>query len=88
MGWIKGLLIVLLIVVIACVAWYCQPRRPTTTTRLEMESYGGFAYVHTPREHKVEIAFLEDADVQETDPTTNQPTSVCQVDQLGVHHQL
>ena len=83
MGWFKWPLI-LLIVLIALVAWYCRPQPPTATTRLELESYGGFAYVHTPSEHKVEIAFLRDASVQEPDPTTNQPRTVCEVDQLGV----
>lgn len=83
MGWFKWLLL-LLIIAVALLAWYCRPRPPVATTRLELESYGGFAYVQTPSEHKVEIAFLKDANVQETDPATNQPRTVCEVDQLGV----
>ena len=81
MGWFKWPLI-LLIVLIALVVWYCRPQPPRATTRLELESYGGFAYIHTLSEHKVEIAFLKDAFVQEPDPTTNQPRTVCEVDQL------
>src|SRR5262245_56229658 len=83
MGSFKWLLL-LLIVVIACLAWCYRPQRPTATTRLELEAYGGFAYIHTPGEDKVEIAFLKDAHLEEHDPTTNQPRTVCDVDQLGV----
>ena len=83
MGSFKWLLL-LLIVLTAFLAWYCRPKPPTSTIRLELESFGGFAYVHTPSEHKVEIAYLKDALVQEPDPATNQPRTVCEVDQLGV----
>ena len=83
MGWFKWPLI-LLIVLIALGCVVLPATTAEATTRLELESYGGFAYVHTPSEHKVEIAFLKDAFVQEPDPTTNQPRTVCEVDQLGV----
>jgi hypothetical protein len=42
-------------------------------TRLALESFGGFAYVHSPQDSRLEIAYLRDS---------NSPG--CSVDQLGV----
>lgn len=58
----------------------CGPSTPERSagtaagsTRLELEAYGGFAYVHNPQNNRLEIAFLKDTDVPG-----------CNVDQQGV----
>lgn len=67
------LLLVITVAASGCVG-YCRPRPdPGPTIALDMESYGGFAYVHTPSERKLEIAYLRDSGPECAEP----------VDQLG-----
>ena len=40
MGWFKWLLL-LLIIAVALLVWYCRPRPSVATTRLELESVRG-----------------------------------------------
>jgi hypothetical protein len=67
----RALLLAAIVVLIALVVWYCRPPGPTIA--LELESYGGFAYIHSPAENKLEIAYLKDSGPECAEP----------VDQLG-----
>lgn len=58
---------------------------PPTTTRLEIEFSGGFAYVPTPGLRMLEVAYLNDVELKEdTDKIASTPDEiVCKVDQVG-----
>jgi hypothetical protein len=50
---------------------------PTTATALSMTIQGGFAYINSPSDNKVSIAFMKSYSV-------DTPTNVCKVEQKGV----
>ena len=72
-GLVKWGLLALVIVLIVLYA-FCRPSGPVSgpTTRLEFEAYGGFAYVPSPRDGTMEIAYLKDSTLPG-----------CAVDQIG-----
>jgi hypothetical protein len=72
MGGLKWVAVILIIVIIALV-WYYRPKPPLVTTDLELESVGGFAYIHSRGAPEVNVAFLKSVDVAD-----------CKVEQLGV----
>jgi hypothetical protein len=80
--WLLALLVVLIVVLV----WYCRPKPPGVVTALELESYGGFAYIQPPGANELSISFLKDYKKDEPDPAnpTGPPVTVCEVDQLGV----
>src|SRR5262245_13774150 len=81
MGWLKWVLLLLIVATIVLI-WYCRPTPPKATTRLELETNGGFAYIHAAGDSELNVAFLKDARSAELDPLTGAP--VCDVKQLGV----
>jgi hypothetical protein len=81
MGWLKWVVLIL-IVGIALLVWYNWPKTPTVITKLELESVGGFAYIHAPGDQELNVAFLSDPPATaERDKAGN---LVCDVKQLGV----
>jgi hypothetical protein len=60
---------------------------PKATTTLVIEISGGFAYVQTKAEEKLEIAYLNTVKLDETD-TAGNTKEVCNVEQVGTELQV
>jgi hypothetical protein len=77
--------VVVVVVVIGVIIWYRVPQGPTT--RLVIEITGGFAFVPTPPEHMLEVAYLEDVklfeDMNGDGDESDAGELVCEVDQIG-----
>ncbi len=74
--WWKWLVMVLLLIIIWVVV---KPApKPTPSTRLEIEITGGFAYVPTPAQNLLEVAYLNDVAMKDGAGAT-----ICEVDQIG-----
>jgi hypothetical protein len=75
----------LLIVVLLVMVWYLYPKGDTT--RLVIELTGGFAYVPTPADNVLEVAYLNDVklyeDLNNDGDQTDAGELVCDVDQIG-----
>jgi hypothetical protein len=73
MGVLRRYWWVLLIAVVVLFFVFVYRRPPGVTTELQLEAYGGFAYIPNPAGNRLDIAYLK---------TTNVPG--CNVTQLGV----
>lgn len=69
--------------------WWSRDPQPGPSTELVIEITGGFAYVPTPADNLLEIAYLNDTQLREDvdtngDGVTDKPNElVCDVDQIG-----
>ena len=88
--------VLLLVILVGLLAW-CRPWRqggqtseessgtdPKAQTNLEIEMYGGFAYVRPPEDNTLEVAYLRSWEEQPAAGVAAAPGDLCKVEQMGV----